>query len=212
MPLNQGYQGQTGKAVGQNVVAGFGEFSDQLFTELMPRYYENAYRGNVFFAANQAAATFAANGLTTSSAVGLCVYNPPTSSKNIVPLQLEVSMTNLVTSSTAVQVIAVVSTSYSALTPATNTAITPVCTKGPGVSTSVAICAQSLTFANNTTIWKTIYNAYVTTTIAAAIPTQNYNAIDIGGTLIIPPGAGMALICNNASTGIASATWAEIAL
>jgi hypothetical protein len=210
MALLVGNQGQTQKQTGQNVTAGLGEFTELLATELQPRYYEQAYRGNVFFAANQAAATFAANGLTTSSAVGLCVYNPPSSSKNIVPVQFEVLVTNVVTNTPDVQVLAVVSSSYSALTPATNTAITPVCSKGAGTATSVAICAQSLTFASNTTIWKGLFNAYITTTVATAIPTENYSLLDVAGSLVIPPGMGMAMICSNASTGILSATWMEI--
>jgi hypothetical protein len=189
-----------------------GKFGEASVSELQPRYYEQSYRGNVFFAANQAAATFAANGLTTSSAVGLCVYNPPSSTKNIVPLQFEVLVTNVVTNTPDVQILAVVSSAFSNAVPVSATAITPQSTLGPGKASSIAICAQSLTFAANTVIWKGLFNAYVTTTVAAAIPTENYSFLEVAGSLIIPPGTGMAMICSNASTGILSATWMELAV
>jgi hypothetical protein len=188
-----------------------GRQAEEIVSELAPRYYTNAYQGNCFFAAHQAAITFAANGLTTSSAVGMCVYNPPTNGVNLVPMQCEVIMTSYVTSSTDVQVVAVVSSAFSATNPTTNTAITVYSAKGAGKFTSSALCAQSITFAANTVVWKQVYGAFVTTTVAAAIPTQSSSGIlDIGGSLVIPPGFGMAFIANNASTGLVSVSWAEI--
>jgi hypothetical protein len=204
-----GPQGPTADGT-TNAVVRQGKFGELDVSELQPRYYEQAYRGNVFFAANQAAATFAANGLTTVSCVGLCVYNPPNSPKNIVPLQFEVLVTNVVTNTPDVQILANVSSAFSNAVPVSATAITPQSTLGPGKATSIAICAQSLTFAANTVIWKGLFNAYVTTTVATAIPTENYSFLEVGGSLIIPPGTGMAMICSNASTGILSATWMEI--
>ena len=196
--------GTVGQAIQQ------GRQAEAIVSELAPRYYTNAYQGNVFFAAHQAAITFAANGLTTTSAVGLCVYNPPTNTNNIIPCQLELVMTNYVTSSTDVQVVAVVSSAFSAAVPVSATAITAYSTKGAGSKSSTAICAQSLTFAAAPVIWKGLYGAFVTTTVASAIPTQSSVSLEVAGSLVIPPGFGMALIANNASTGIASATWMEI--
>lgn len=188
-----------------------GRQSESVVSELAPRYYTNAYQGNVFFAAHQAAITFAANGLTTASAVGLCVYNPPSNTNNIVPIQCEITMTNYVTSSTDVQVVGVMSSAYAAASPTTNTAITIYSAKGPGKFGSSALCAQSITFAANTIVWKQLYGAFITTTVAAAIPTQSSTGtIDLAGSVVIPPGFGFAFIANNASTGLVSCTWMEL--
>ena len=84
----QGNQGQTGKQTGQNLTAGFGEYSELLATELMPRYYENTYRGQKFSALFPAAATAAA------STSALCVLiNPPGSLKNFVLMDASVQLT-----------------------------------------------------------------------------------------------------------------------
>src|ERR1039458_956141 len=79
--LLQGNQGQSGKQVGQNLTAGFGEYSDLLVTELMTRYYENTYRGNAFIAATAAAGALSLTGTTTYT--GLAVFNPANSGKNL---------------------------------------------------------------------------------------------------------------------------------
>jgi hypothetical protein len=98
-----GNQGQTGKQLGQNLIAGMGEFSDLLVTELQARFYEQNLRGNVMSAGmlltSISASTF--NVATGSSAtlstaatstpiVGL--WNPITSGINAVILQAVVSI------------------------------------------------------------------------------------------------------------------------
>lgn len=79
--LLQGNQGQTGKQVGSNLTASFGEYGDPLVSELQPRYYENTYRGNKFSACNTAAVTIGALAATN---VSFALYNPPSSGKNLV--------------------------------------------------------------------------------------------------------------------------------
>lgn len=94
--LIQGNQGQTGKSVGQGQVAGFGEFSDVLVTELMPRYYENTYRGQKF-AAQVAAAnpTGVSTGILGAAGTPLLlVWNPSGSGKNLVIGQAFVAVRN----------------------------------------------------------------------------------------------------------------------
>jgi hypothetical protein len=76
-----GNQGQTGKQTGQTIPSSFGEFGDQLATELMPRYYQNTYRGQKFSACNTAAVTI---GALTATNVSYALYNPPNSGKNLV--------------------------------------------------------------------------------------------------------------------------------
>jgi hypothetical protein len=181
-----------------------------IVSELNARYYEQVYRGNVFFASHQAAGTFSANAITSTSAVGLIVYNPPSSIKNLVPTQVEISMTSYVTTSTAVNLAAVVSP-YSAVAPTVGGALSVYSAKG-AISTggSVATAQTSCTFATAPVVWKQLFSAIVTTTIASAIPTTNDAQYDFGGSLIIPPGQGVAIVANNASTGWVSLTWLEI--
>lgn len=85
-------QGLTGKAVGASVGAGSGEFSELLVTELQPRFYEWAYRGNLFSAGSSTTA-LSANTITlvaaTTPIVG--VYNPSTSTANVVILQAAIT-------------------------------------------------------------------------------------------------------------------------
>jgi hypothetical protein len=183
-----------------------------MVSELEPRYYEQVYRGNVFFAASQASTTFSANGLTSSSAVGLCIYNPPSNTKNLIPIQVEVLLNLLVTSSTNVQVVGVVSSAFSSAVPTSAGGLTVYSAAGVGRFASAAIAAQSLTFAANPVIWKNFYSAFCTTTIAATTPTPSVAVYDVGGSIIIPPGTGMALVGNNASNAFASVTWMELAV
>lgn len=187
-----------------------GAYGESSVSELQPKYYEQAYQGNIFFAAHQAATTFSANGLTSTTAVGLNIYNPATSTKNIVPIQCEIVMTNFVTTSTDVQVVAVLSSASAVTLPVTGGALTAYSAKGVGLATSVAIACQTLTYAAAPIIWKSLYGAFVTTTIASAIPTQNCQVIDLGGSIIIRPGTGMSVVATNASTGIVSVTWMEL--
>jgi hypothetical protein len=81
--LMQGSQGQAGKQVGQNLTLGFGEYSDALVTELQPRYYQQNYRGNVYFLnASAVTATAYTGGAAGTPLLG--VMNPLGSGKNLV--------------------------------------------------------------------------------------------------------------------------------
>jgi hypothetical protein len=88
MALLQGNQGSTGKAVGQNLTAGMGEFSDLLITPLMAKYYENAYRGNIFSSSTAGGGVALAATALFSTAIAtftpiLAIYNPLTNNKNL---------------------------------------------------------------------------------------------------------------------------------
>jgi hypothetical protein len=82
-----GNQGQTNKAVGQNVPVSVGEFGDILVTQLHGRFYEQNYRGNVYSAGSSTTA-LSANTITlvaaTTPIVG--VWNPTASTVNLVML------------------------------------------------------------------------------------------------------------------------------
>jgi hypothetical protein len=92
-----GNQNQTGKQVGQNIPASVGEFGDPLVSELQPRYYEQAYRGQSFILSVAAAAGTAYTG-TSGGTPLLAIWNPPGSGKNLVLLR---ATTNVVVGGSA---------------------------------------------------------------------------------------------------------------
>ena len=94
----QGNQGQSGKQVGQSLTAGFGEYSEVLVTELMPRYYQNTYRGQKFFVGLASATPTAFVGAAGGTPL-LSIYNPVGSGKNLVLVSL--SLANRVTPTVA---------------------------------------------------------------------------------------------------------------
>jgi hypothetical protein len=87
--LLQGNQGQSGKQQGQNITAGFGEFSDLLISPLMGKYYEQNYRGLKYLASTAGGGVQLAATHLFSTAIGtftpiLALYNPLTSPVNLV--------------------------------------------------------------------------------------------------------------------------------
>lgn len=202
----QGNQGQIGKQLGQNITASFGEFSDLLVSELQPRYYEQAYRGNVFVAANQAIAAFS-TAVTTNT--GLTVANPPGSGKNLVLLGAEF----LPTATLAVGQIAVGAQPYSA-TPVGGTAVVgwPKSTligstpQGPSVASMFTTATLSATpfYA----VW---LNAVLSTTAGNFSGGGSGDVNDYAGFLIAPPGTALTLISLTAAqSGLGTLTWMEI--
>ncbi len=99
MALMQGNQGQTGKQVGPNLTAGFGEFSDQLVTELLPRYSQMLMRNQIYTFGASNAALVAANAIATGVAaasqpiVGL--WNPPNSGVYVLILKAFLNITTI---------------------------------------------------------------------------------------------------------------------
>src|ERR1017187_2094929 len=86
-----GNQGQTGKQLGQNIIAAVGEYSELLASELQPRYYEQAYRGQTFVLAAVAQAGTAYLGAAGGTPL-VAVWNPTGSGKNLVLLQASTSI------------------------------------------------------------------------------------------------------------------------
>ena len=162
-------------------------------------YQEAVYRGNVFFAANQAAVTFSV-GLTTTTAVGLIVANPPGSGKLVVPLQVEFVNTGVI-----VGVAGLVVRGYSATAIAHTTALAPLNAKlGGPAPTATADQGAGLTTAPS--VWKALYSVLSTNTgvISQAA------LYDLGGSLIVPQGCAYGVLASTAMTGFASTTWMEI--
>jgi hypothetical protein len=163
------------------------------------KYMEAAYRGNVFFAANQSAVTFAA-GLLLTTQVGLIVSNPAGSGKNLVLLQAEYTNTGTIVHTAGLVVMAPQSTAVTH-----TTALTPLATNGGG-NLCVAKADSGATIPVAPVVAKTLYSVLSTaTTVGSAATTM-----DLDGSIIIPPGGACAIAGSAAGTAFCSLTWEEV--
>jgi hypothetical protein len=162
-------------------------------------YQEAVYRGNVFFAANQAAVTFSV-GLTTTTAIGLIIANPPGSGKLVIPLQVEFANTGVIVGTAALVV-----RGYSSTAVAHTTALTPLNARLGG-SAPVATADQGAGLTTAPVVWKALYSVLTTNTAALS----SAALYDLGGSLIVPQGCAYGVLASAAITGFCSTTWMEI--
>lgn len=194
-----GYVGQPAKqADGTQPLLRAGNQGDLIGSDLHGRYYEQAYRGNLFSVANQAAVSTSTTLNTTFT--GLSIANPAGSGVNLVLLQFYWSQ---FAASTA----AVIS-----------------------IAGGTGVAAGSLTVRNalvgTTARTATIASAGATITApvllrpcgsTGSVATTGYgsqpaNVIEIGGSLIVPPGN---IICTDTSIATTTALifgflWEEV--
>lgn len=202
------FQGQVGpETLSDGSIADIrmGKQGDTIVSELDPRYYEQVYRGNVYFAANQANVTFAA-GLTLSAAVlGLVVSNPIGNNKNLIPLQIE-----FIPAATAIigtAIVGVMPPSSTAIT--INTALNTYSALTLNTGTATAKASSGVTLPSVPVIWKSLMSI-VTSTAGSAVYPQAI--LDTGGSVIVPPGGAVGIFTSTAQVGIASMTWLELPL
>lgn len=221
--LYQGNQGQTGKTTGQNIVAGFGEFSDPLVTELMPRYYENTFRGIKYSNSTAGGGVQLAATHLFSTAIGtftpiLAIYNPLTSKVNLTVLQTWIGLASapLATVTQTGAFLFVVGSGQSI----TNTqTATPVSNSTLKASGSQAIGVSNAVLAGgsgNPTLLRPISGDFeiVTATANVSGMTGSINVEDVAGSIIVPPGGYLAIAngVSNAVAGhlvVAGFTWDE---
>ena len=191
-------QGLTGKQLGSNVVQTAGEFGERLATELSPRYYEWAYRGNVFNAVTQAVITFTA-GLTTASGLVFGIQNAPSSNKNVVLLNASFALTGTTLS--------VIGLSVGPVTSTLNTATTT----GPTIqgalnatSTGGSVCRVVSVVASPVVVQ--ILGGM--SAASAAVVATNY--VELAGSIIVGPGATVCMVASAAQTAWGSLTWVEL--
>lgn len=211
MALLQGNQNQTGKQVGQNLTAGFGEFSDVLVSELQPRYYEQAYRGQTFFFSTAAAAGTAYTGAAGGTPL-LGLWNPAGTGKNLVLLQANVGVVASASAAGLTQ-FRLYGGATAAITQAT--VGTPVSTLSLTASGSVAkgFANVALTSSTALTYIKTIGNYYWATAAAAFL--MSPITYDCSGAIIVQPGNMIALgavTIPTSMTNDAFLLWSEVAI
>jgi hypothetical protein len=200
-------QGAVGKQVGQVPVASAGEFGEVLVSELMARYYEQNYRGNLF-GVGYTAAALAAPSATASGSFTL--YNPLNSGKNLVLLEITTSLTTWTvqtTTSPAIGVYTFANQTPTALTPGN----TPLCALIGSGNASVAKTYTAATIVGgNTFPIRQVANFAVATAVGAI---ELIYKDEVAGALILTPGNGfgLAATATAASDTIQVAyTWTEI--
>lgn len=203
--LLQGTVGPTVNADGVNANARQGKQGDVITSELHGRYYEQTYRGNVFFAASQAVATTTVGLAATYT--GLALTNPIGSTVNLVINK--VSLMQSLIQSTQVEAYAI-ATGFSATTQVTQTTpVTPHTSKiGSGLT------PQGLAASSATLPVAPVYTTFLgATSTATADPTSNVT--DLEGSLILMPGAYLCFV-TPAQASVAglwfSVSWEEVTL
>jgi hypothetical protein len=209
MPTLQLQQGQIGKQVGQNVQAGAGEYAEMLVSELQGRYYEQVYRGNVFFAASGAVAT-TSGGLTSSSTTPFILYNPFGSNKNLVILEILSSVVLPAQTAGNFQVWLVGCLSPTQVAPANVGALT-VYSALLGAGTPAVGKAYSVGTLPTTPV--VIRNLGVLQTLSSTTGAVAFSAMfkdEVAGALVVPPGIIIATQTSAAMSLATSMTWVEV--
>lgn len=209
--LLQGNTGQTGKQVGQGVIAGLGEFSELLVSELQGRYYEANYRGLKYSASTvgggvQLAATHLFSTAIASFTPILAIYNPANSPVNLVLQQAWCGLTAAPLATIAqTGAFLLVGNSGQSITNAQSA--TPINLKTLKQAGSQAIGITNVVLAG------AVGNPVVIRpmSVAASLVTATANASgiivqlpveDVAGGIIIPPG-GYLGIANGVSNAVA---------
>lgn len=196
--LLSGNQGQTGKQTGQGLAASFGEYSEQLATELMPRYYQNTYRGQKYFVNLTAGAATAFTGGAGGTPL-LSIYNPVGSGKNLV--LVSVNIANRVAASAVGTVTFNIWGGPSAAN--TGTLVKPTNLLSLQTAGSVVAASSNAATTSTTAIPQILpVGTYYWATAAGAILAPI--SFDVAGMIIVAPGNLLAL---GATAALTSATF-----
>jgi hypothetical protein len=221
-----GNQGQTGKQTGANLGIGLGEYSEILVSPLMGKYYEQNYRGNKYVCSAagggvQLAATHLFSTAIASFTPVLAIYNPLTSTVNLVLQKVWCGLTAApLATATQTGGFFLVGNAGQSITNAQSA--TPVNAKTLRASGSQAIGVTNVALAGavgNATLLRPI-----TGDIEVVTATANATAInallvmeEVAGSIIVPPGGyvGIANGISNAVAGhlvSAGFEWDEVSL
>ena len=182
-----------------------GNSGDLIVSEIQPRYYEAAYRGKTFVAANQTPAVTSVAFATTYT--GLVISNPVGSGINVVLKKVAFAT---IVAFPAGSVIGLM-TGYSV---ATFTHTTPVTPKNTLVGTGpsgLALVDAAATLPVTPTLHM-VFASGLTGAITTEV-TAGPNVIDLEGSVILPPGGFAAIYTSTASGAAALAAsfmWDEV--
>lgn len=187
----------------QQVNTRLGNYADTIVSEGAARYYEDTYRGFRFSAANQAAVATTAAFATTYT--GLVLYNPNGSNKSLTIDKVGVGQILAQTTTLALGIMVGQSTTAFAGV----TALTPRSNLVGSNLTGVGLAASAATLPVAPTLQELL--GYIGTGATTVDETMLGN-LDLGGDIILPPGAFAAFYTNAASVAASllfSVSWVE---
>lgn len=204
-------QGQVGQPTTSSIAAGSnpsirqGQLGDMIVSELHGRYYETAYRRNMYTAVLNTGTTTSAGLATTFT--GLLLYNPQNSTVNLAINKVGYSFLVAFTAASAIGVMTGVAPTNPG-TSATNTTVRANYVGLPnGSSQALTYSGATLTATGATPVLHSVFGAGLTGAITTVpqIPGMFY---DFEGSIIVPPGTYIATYTSTASG--ASGTFASI--
>ncbi len=189
-----------------NIDVRLGNMQDVIMSELHGRYYENAYRRNLYSGGNTTGMVTTVG--TAAINTGLCLTNPIGNTFNLVLLKAGFALTVAQPAAAAIGLM----TSYSAATAVTQT--TPLVPANNFVGLGQAptgLLASSVTAPNAFTLRKIL--AAAGTAAITAVALQALTFFDCEGSIILPPGACVAFYTSSvtgAASFFGSFTWEEV--
>jgi hypothetical protein len=201
MAQNQLVTGPQQVGDGSQVQARAGKNAETMVTELNGRYYEQGYRGLMFYAVNSAAQALSLSNTTTYT--GLTVANPTGSNKNLILLEAI-----WCTTIAATGVGAVILGTGATTTQTTGSSTGPVSTVLGSGAGSVAKVGASTTYGSNPAFLRPFIGVAFGTSVGI---NMLQNKDDIGGAVIIPPGQQVSFVAvTTAITGVGYFSWCEL--
>jgi hypothetical protein len=188
-------QGQVGPSSPQSVAPGTpvavrqGQLGDVVVSELHGRYYEQAYRRNLFSGAisGSTGVTASALGVITATAyTGLVLYNPPSSPVNLVLNKVGYAFPIAPAAATVVSI----GTGVSQLLPISTTAVTTrnnYVTGPAAVGQLYSVATFGITTSNPVTTTPQYTLGWVGTQAATGTGQAPHGVYDLEGSIVIPP-------------------------
>jgi hypothetical protein len=212
-------QGQVGPASTQSVQPGTptavrqGQLGDLIASELHGRYYEQAYRKNLFSGALASGVTATASGVSTATGyVGLVLYNPPSSPVNLVLQKVAYCFPIAPAAASVVSI----GTGVSQLLPYSTTAVTTrnnFVTGAAAVGQLYSAATFGITTSNPVTTTPQYTLGWVGTAAATATGQTPSGIIDLEGSIVIPPTGFACVYLSTASAAsgfFGSFAWEEV--
>lgn len=198
--VQSGAEVNTPSGIRQNVVR-VGNQNDALVSQLHGSMYEQALRGNMFYAASQAATTTTVALATTYT--GLCLSNPAGNSKNLIPRQVSAAL------SVAPAGIAPMGIGGGYAVAGVVTHTTPLTrystVLGSGTS-STGLADGAATLVGTPTVIMPFLGGFTAAALFATSPA----ILDLNGSIVIPPGGYVFIYTLTVAVGLFGITWEEV--
>lgn len=179
-----------------------GQQLDRIVSQLHGQMYEQALRLNMFFAANQAEQAVSVD--LTATYTGFCLSNPAGNTKNLVPRQVSFGIN---THQVALAGLGLLGGYAAAGVTAYTSTLTTYSTMLGNATASTGVVSDQDTIVGTPLVLMPFISTDIITT---GTPAKNIGLVDLGGSIIIPPGGYVAIWAETAVTGFFGMTWEEI--